>query len=115
MTEQEIEWQNRRERKMGKVAENEKHKMKANFYNNIAASVIITGLVVPYLAFLFKMNELAAALGWKNSGIKQSVATFLTLENLVRLGVLIATGILAWKIARTLREGVEKELDKITD
>lgn len=58
------------------------------------------------------MNELAAALGWKNSGIKQ---TFLTLENLVRLGVLIATGILAWKIARTLREGVEKELDKITD
>src|SRR5467141_60196 len=98
---------------MGKAAENEKHKMKANFYNNIAASLIITGLVVPYLAFVFKMNELAAALGLKTGGgIEQFVATFLTFENLARLIVLTATGILAWKIAMTLREWVEKELDK---
>ena len=55
---------------MGKAAENEKHKMKANFYNNIAASFMVTGLVVPYLAVVLKTNELAAGLGVKTGGAR---------------------------------------------
>ena len=35
---------------MGKTANNERIKLRATFYNNLAAASAVTGLVVPYLA-----------------------------------------------------------------
>ena len=42
---------------MGKTAENEKLKLTAAFYNNLATGFVITGYAVPYFAFMQKTFE----------------------------------------------------------
>lgn len=37
---------------MGKASENEKLKLRATFLNNVATAFLITGFIVPYLAWL---------------------------------------------------------------
>jgi hypothetical protein len=37
---------------MGKAAENERIKLGATFYNNLAVGLTITGLIVPYLTLI---------------------------------------------------------------
>jgi hypothetical protein len=37
---------------MGKAADNERIKLRATFFNNIAVGLSITGVLVPYLAFI---------------------------------------------------------------
>jgi hypothetical protein len=104
------------EENMGKAADNEKHKLKANFYNNVAASFIVTGVVVPYLAFVFKLFQLAEDAGLKGAISMQQIASvFLTIDDLAQVIVLSAAAVLTWKIAMTLREGANQELEKIVD
>jgi hypothetical protein len=101
---------------MGKAADNEKHKLKASFYNNIAASFVVTGAVVPYLAFVFKLLQLAADAGTKGAiSIGEIASVFLTFEVLAQFVILSAAVVLTWKIAVLLRESANQELDKIVD
>jgi hypothetical protein len=37
---------------MGKAAENERIKLRATFYNNVAVGLVITGMFVPYLTII---------------------------------------------------------------
>jgi len=42
---------------MGKAAANERIKLHATYLNNIAVGVILTGFIVPYVAFFLKIPE----------------------------------------------------------
>jgi hypothetical protein len=37
---------------MGKAANNEKRKLKANLFNNVSAGLFVGGVIVPYLAII---------------------------------------------------------------
>lgn len=42
---------------MGKAAENERTKLRATFYNNVAVGATITGSIVPFLAYAREMVQ----------------------------------------------------------
>ena len=42
---------------MGKAADNERLKLRAAYYNNLATGVVITGYAVPYFALMKKTLE----------------------------------------------------------
>jgi hypothetical protein len=45
---------------MGKAAFNERLKLAANYWNNIAAGLTLTGLIIPYLALNYWIVDLIA-------------------------------------------------------
>ncbi|MGU3387203.1 hypothetical protein ACLBYG_22025 [Methylobacterium sp. D53M] len=46
---------------MGKAADNERKKLKATFYNNIGAGMMLGGFLVPYLGFVGKIGSIVAS------------------------------------------------------
>jgi hypothetical protein len=55
---------------MCKAAENERIKLKATFYNNIAVGLIVAGALLPYLALIQKVSELNGRLHLDPDGYK---------------------------------------------
>ncbi len=53
---------------MGKAADNEKCKLRATFYNNVAVGCVIAGAAIPYFSFLIQGAETTAALDRALSG-----------------------------------------------
>jgi hypothetical protein len=47
---------------MGKTAENERLKLRATFYNNVAAGLLIGGLLIPFLAVAIKAEDITERL-----------------------------------------------------
>jgi len=42
---------------MGKTADNERIKLKATFFNNIAVGCVVGGATIPYIAFFQKLQN----------------------------------------------------------
>jgi len=88
---------------MGEVAETEKLKLRASFYNNLATGLIITGYVVPYFAFLQRT--------WNDPHFG-SFAGLLKIITSDEMGLLTALWIFtilgAWLLRRVANSVIEK-------
>ena len=91
---------------MGKAADNEKHKLRAAFYNNLATGVIITGYAVPYFAFLRK---------WWDRPPPESLSSLLLELTDKEIWLLSALGLWALMIAWGLRRITNRILEQIDD
>ena len=91
---------------MGKAAENEKLKLKAAFYNNIASGFFLAAFVIPLIALMQKSGEL----GWKGE-------PFLEMVKMLIAGqiILIFTGLFAIFAAWLFHRMANAELDKLSD
>ena len=85
---------------MGKAAENEKIKLRANFESNVAVAVLTGGVALPFLALYAHYDTFFGA----DSG-RNAFSSFLLL---VGAGFALAA-------ARSLYNSALKELDKIED
>lgn len=92
---------------MGKAANNEKRKLKATFYNNLATAGVITACVGPYISLL----NITTAI---DPFSKASWISHLSTENLEQFAVRLTVGALVFLLAFLLRKMAEEELDKIT-
>jgi hypothetical protein len=91
---------------MGKAAENERIKLKATFFNNVSVGLTVTGVFVPYLAFLQS--------GQLNS---QVVHDFLAgnISQYWLLPVKLFVMFLAFGSAAIFRHGASTEIAKLQD
>jgi hypothetical protein len=48
--------------KMGKTAENERIKLKATFYNNLAIGCLLSGVVAPYVLLMYAPLDVFASM-----------------------------------------------------
>jgi hypothetical protein len=53
---------------MGKVADNERIKLKATFYNNLSAGLFVAGFFVPYYGLLQQPESMTRFLSYLESG-----------------------------------------------
>ena len=92
---------------MGKAVDNERVKLKATFYNNLAVAFIVTGCVVPYLSFVGKMAELT-----KMRDGFDLFALFLNSQE-TRIAMVVAVG--SWCFAGLMRRKADYELGRLVD
>jgi|SRR5271168_601381 len=95
---------------MCKAAENERIKLKAAYFNNIAVGLWVAGGLVPYLVFIQRAGELVEwIMGWL-SGTSQFKFLETTKVIMPIVGFfLAATG------ARHFRQAADKEICKLED
>jgi hypothetical protein len=92
---------------MGKAANNERIKLRAAFYNNLATGFVITGYAVPYFTF---MRE------WWNRPQPESFSGFLRMVFIdSEVWLLSALGLWVILIAWFLRRMTNQILDQIED
>jgi hypothetical protein len=60
--------------KVGKAADNERLKLKAIFYNNLAAGIILASAIIPALAISARIDDITTWLSdvWLNDAVKIS-------------------------------------------
>lgn len=66
---------------MGKAADNERHKLRATFYNNLSVGLFLGGVFIPYLALTQRADELVF---WLLASIKSRQISF-TIGSLAKL------------------------------
>ena len=92
---------------MGKAAENERIKLRATFFNNLAVGLTLVAVLYPVLNVLPVVgkvfdNLIHGQAAWSFDGVKQM---------LISLVVLVT----ATRIAIVLRQAADREMDKIQD
>jgi hypothetical protein len=93
-----------------KTADNERIKLRATYYNNIAAGLYLGGVCIPYLALVPRSVEFQQ---WIDAVLAGS-ATVSKIE-MQRIMVVVLAFILAWSGARIFRNSADREISKITD
>jgi hypothetical protein len=102
--------QNQQEEKMGKIADNERIKLKATFFNNIAVGCAVAGFIVPYLALIQKYNEIQTVLKAYTSG-----TAGLDNGDVKNLLLLLSTFFVSIAIARWFRHRANREIEQLQD
>jgi hypothetical protein len=90
---------------MGKLAENEKVKLRATYLNNIGVGLIVAGFLLPFIAIVQRLPAVSDAVAGGHisvAGVEQSVL------------VLVAMW-MAWHGAKRMRKAAEEELSKLQD
>jgi hypothetical protein len=96
---------------MGTAAENEKRKLSATFWNNLAAALVIAGFVGPYVAFVKKTSDAGAASGSIFDLFKMTFILNTIFEGLQLFGLAGLMFLLAYQ----LRRYANAHLDQIDD
>ena len=100
---------------MGKAAYNEKLKLRATFFNNVAVAVLVAGYLVPYFAALPWLMETAAKVPKPvTSAWDVLPAMFSPQEAKIKLAVLVSGILVASSVAFCLRVA-NRQLSKIAD
>ena len=95
---------------MGKEAFNERLKLAANYWNNIAAGLTLTGLIIPYLALNYWIVDLIAWVpDWLAGQAKLSDPAIVA-----AVSTLVAT-VAAYVAANACRSFADRLLTKIQD
>jgi hypothetical protein len=83
---------------MGRAAENERLKLRATFFNNIAVGIVVAGLVIPYLAIYPQLDDFT---DWVTAWVRTGQANFsgkVVHWMVALIGSSVAAGLLAWLI-----------------
>jgi hypothetical protein len=100
---------------MGKAADNEKLKLRATYYNNIAVAFLITGFVVPYLAVTYKAAEFGSEVSRQGLGFFEGLMTAFSPRNLLSALLPLTVFAISVYLSATFRRWANEELDKIID
>jgi len=93
---------------MAKVAENERIKLRANFYNNASVSCLIAGVLLPFFTLLPKLAEFG---GWTRAWMNGHAEVN---ENQLVFGLAIVAGMIgALYYAWSFRRQADREISKI--
>jgi uncharacterized membrane protein len=95
---------------MTKAADNERHKLRAAFFNNMAVGMVLAGILLPYLALVSKANEMNEWLGHVITG-----TVVISQADWQRIIVAVLPFVLAFWAARYFRKWADQEVAKITD
>ncbi|MCK1641188.1 hypothetical protein IVA95_27235 [Bradyrhizobium sp. 157] len=101
---------------MGKAAYNEKLKLRATFFNNLAVATLAAGYLVPYFASLPWLLETATEVPKPITSKWDALSTLLASpEAKIKLVVLVSGIIIASIVAAGLRILANHTLSKIAD
>ena len=95
---------------MGKLADNEQRKLRAAFYNNLAAGLILAGLLIPAMAFTqfgFDLGRWIKALGSGEAAISY--------DAMARGFIVGGSAAIAFLAARFFRAVTKAEIAKLED
>jgi hypothetical protein len=95
---------------MGKVAENERIKLRATFYNNIAISLVIVGTAIPSFAVFFRAYEFGKWLNRWQTGVAG-----IDRDYVVGVAAVLASMAAAGAFAYLFRQMADNEIKKIED
>jgi hypothetical protein len=102
----------RREAELGKAAENERLKLKATFLNNLGVSSIVTGFIIPYIAYRPPIVE---PFDYSKSLLANVGARLLTYENIVGIVTLLSSIFLGCLMAWFFRKFANDIVSQIKD
>ena len=95
---------------MGKVALNERLKLAANYWNNLAAGLTLTGIIIPYLALNYWIVDLIAWVpDWLEGQAKLSDPA------IVAAGSTLVATVGAYMAANICRSFADRLLQKLQD
>jgi hypothetical protein len=100
---------------MGKTADNEKLKLRAAFFNNVAVAFFITGVVVPYLSLAYKIGEYSSNPALHGLGYFEILKGSLTRPNVGFFFLLVGVALTSCIYALLFRRWANEELDRLVD
>jgi hypothetical protein len=95
---------------MGKAADNERIKLRATFYNNLAAGLILTGILLPGMAF----TQTGYALGTWLKTLRDGPLV-ISYDAVVQTFLILGSTLVAFVAARLFRAVAKTEIGKIQD
>ena len=101
---------------MGKAAENEQHKLRATFYNNIAITAAASGVLLPVFGLITKYGDWAR--GHRVTNATEAVKAFAEIDVIGVVAFFFVFGVTAWvayAVATVFREKSDAEAANIRD
>ncbi len=95
---------------MGKAADNESIRLRATFYNNLAAGLILTGILLPGMAFTQVGYELGK---WIKAWRAGTAAV--SYDAMAHGYIVLGAVVIAFLLARLFRSLANKEIARIQD
>jgi hypothetical protein len=105
--------QNEGEGQMGKAAENERIRLKANWYNNLSVGLTLGGVLIPYLILTQKVPDFIQYL-YEHRGPSDSMPG-MEMIDVPRAFVTLFAFFLAITGARDYRKRADQEIRKLQD
>jgi hypothetical protein len=96
---------------LGKAARNERRKLRATFFNNLAVGVSLGGLFIPYLALFQRLDEVAF---WLASSINDRMLS-LSLVGISKALYTVGSFALAMFLARMFLKQAHRTASEIED
>jgi hypothetical protein len=91
---------------MGKVADTERLKLRATFFNNLSVGLYLGGLLIPYLAVIQHTGDIITDLFQGK--------IFTRHDLFIGISALVAMGFAAW-VAQNMRRYADETIAKIED